>query len=205
MHRFDQCLKGIEHDNDIFLPLLKANLTALVSLTWLPPSVVDTVKSVIFARDDKPYWRTDWLLQPENYLRVERLKRGQKQLELTRQKLYTSFLENGELSESEAMLAEHSKLPIHYKAGRALPAYRFQKIKKHVFKWLEDGTVQVPFMGFNTYEADDTAASVVALNTLKGNPFNIVLLTVDADWLQLVNPNVTWVCMNGYAPAIRDK
>jgi hypothetical protein len=51
------------------------------------------------------------------------------------------------------------------------------------------------------YEADDIAASVIKLNPNR----RIILMTIDSDWLQLVNDNVTWICLKGYPPQFRNE
>lgn len=50
------------------------------------------------------------------------------------------------------------------------------------------------------YEADDVAAAIV-----KSEPDReIILGTIDSDWIQMVDEKVTWVCMHGYYPQVRD-
>jgi hypothetical protein len=94
------------------------------------------------------------------------------------------------------------KLNVKYKAGRSLPDYRFTKTRKLVYQYLEELGANV--IGSTGYEADDMAASLVATNTANGNPWDIILFTVDTDWAGLVNPSVTWICMSGFSPQVRD-
>jgi 5'-3' exonuclease len=49
------------------------------------------------------------------------------------------------------------------------------------------------------YEADDLAAAVVKTCTDR----QIYLLTIDTDWMQLINEYTTWVCVKGFHPPIR--
>jgi hypothetical protein len=50
------------------------------------------------------------------------------------------------------------------------------------------------------YEADDVAAAIV-----KSEPDReIILGTIDSDWIQMVSEKVTWVCMHGWSPQVRD-
>lgn len=56
-------------------------------------------------------------------------------------------------------------------------------------------------LSFPGYEADDVAAAVVKV---LDNSRPVYLATVDSDWLQMVTEKVTWVCMTGFNPPIRD-
>jgi hypothetical protein len=202
LHKFSQCYAGVDHKDDLFLSMAKANFTALSNGIWLPTDVRATVVSTIFTLDIKQngkYWRHDWLLDPANYLRVPAKGKKKEQRRLV---LLEQYLADGELSAEN--LEEAEKYKIHYKAGRALPEYRFKKLKTNVYKWLEDGQLGDGSIGMPYYESDDYMAAIVDMNSNAGNKFNIIIYTVDADLIGLVNPSVTWVCMTGYNPGIRD-
>lgn len=205
MHRFSGGNMGVCHKSEGFLPLLKAHLTALVNCSWLPIEIVDTVVSTICTIDvkrDGKYWRHDWLLDPDNYLRVPK-----------------KVLKSGKLSAPEQMRLDalglwetvgsvpeemHQKLSISYKAGRSLPDYRFKKIKANTLGWIEGDQLNTKGIALPYYESDDLMAAVVKLNRDKGHPYNLIIYTVDCDLMGLIDPSVTWVCMAGYAPGIRD-
>lgn len=53
------------------------------------------------------------------------------------------------------------------------------------------------------YEADDIAAAIVSHYERIGVDREIVLVTVDSDWLQLVTKSVNWCCARGFAPQWR--
>lgn len=202
MHRFDQSLAGIDHKDPRFIPLLKANMTALANCSWLPSEVFETVARVIFTVDVKrkfKYWRHDWLLDPHNYLRVERKR--PKVRELRRQVAWERWQSEGLVSE-----AAHKEFAINYKAGRSLPGYRFKKISTNVLNWLSSDERPLGARGIGEpyYESDDFMGAIVSLNRAKGSPYNIIIYTVDCDLMGLIDTDVTWVCMSGHSPGIRD-
>ena len=93
-------------------------------------------------------------------------------------------------------------LSVHYKAGRKFPEATFTKLKKAMREvataqgWLE--------LGHQFYEADDIAASIVRANRLRSEPHNLILVTIDSDWLGLLDEHTKWFFMHGWFPRIRD-
>lgn len=199
LHRFSQGNSGISHKDPMFIPVLKANMVALANCCWLPLEVQNTVAGTIFTIDTKQngkYWRHDWLLDPANYLRVPAKT---KKKEVTRLELLAAY-ESGNALDDEVL----KPYKIHYKAGRSLPDYRFKKVKSNVLDWIETDELGSGGIGLSNYESDDLMATIVDLNTRSGSVYNIIIYTVDADLIGLVNPSVTWLCMSGYHPGIRD-
>jgi hypothetical protein len=102
-----------------------------------------------------------------------------------RHKEYWDLLEAGEIIHSA------KKQQRGYKGGRNSCPYQ-QWIAKRLYKATDSWTVP-------GYEADDLAAAVVKTCTDR----QIYLLTIDTDWMQLINEYTTWVCVKGFHPPIR--
>lgn len=201
LHRLDQTI-DIGHKDPAFAGVLKANLTWLMSAAFLGHKLREQVKSVVFCKDAKPYWRAEWLSDLNNIIGVpQRAKADKARVERARELMVLG--PNRDPEEDFELMLLADKLTIKYKGGRKLATSRFKKIKKLIYKWLDAlGAKQLEAEG---YEADDMAAALVQHNADKGNPWSILLLTVDTDWLGLINPNVTWACMAGFAPVVRDR
>jgi hypothetical protein len=77
---------------------------------------------------------------------------------------------------------------IHYKGGRKQVS-AFHSTLKLVMQSVI-AKHQWAILGIRGYEADDIAATLVALNN-------------DTDWLGLVGDNVHWFCLSGHSPRVR--
>ena len=209
MHCLSHRLKLIDHTKPEWKKLIQAQLTYLVSGDWLGEMKPDIVR-YIFCTDSKPYWRLDYLKRPEVIANVPR--KGQ--LEKKRQsfkamlQVIEDLREEGKHFEARDLLASDEyasllkDLEIHYKAGRKLSEYSFTKLKRFVLKTIKDaGWTMLSKKG---YEADDMAASIIQVNKTLEEPKNIMMLTIDTDWLGMVSDNVHWFCQHGYYPRMRD-
>lgn len=98
----------------------------------------------------------------------------------------------------ESLPPEDSKLVrrkgtrLGYKANRDSCSYR-QWVMKRMGKFCQG-------LGVGSFESDDVAAAIVKIYPGR----KVILLTIDSDWLQMVNEDVTWVCLKGYSPQVRD-
>lgn len=199
LHKLNQSTP-MGHGDPQLESMIKANLTWLLSGAWLGYELRPLMRSMVFAKDVKQYWRSDWLLDIRNTINLPRKTKALTALaEKVRDLLALETKTEEQLDQIDDGI---DKLNVKYKAGRSLPEYKFTKIKKLVYRYLDQ--LGVNQMGSQGYEADDMAAAIVATNTANGSPFNILLLTVDTDWLGLVNPSVTWCCMTGFTPTVRD-
>lgn len=201
IHQLERVLRPIQHTDDRWKPLVKAQLCYLMSGSWLTVLKPDKFQ-MIFAGDQKDkdlkYWRHHWLSRPEV---AAQIPRKTKAAEKKRQRLQEIMNGAPQVTSTEAAeIAE--ELSIHYKAGRSLPDYGFTKLKDFVYKCIRDqGWLFFKQLG---YEADDIAATIVHINRHLDNPGKLMLLTVDTDWLGLVDNHTSWFCMHGYQPRLRD-
>lgn len=167
---------GAEKDKHHWKGILEAQATWMLSGRWLGNLVDPNHMQLIAVCDSKPYWRKEYLLRPEVYETIQSVKRGK--------------------------VVQNDK-PIHYKGGRKFPEYHFTKVKEKLTEFCE--SVGLQFLRVPGYEADDLAASLVVTNRLQPARWkqNIILATVDADWLGLVDANTTWFCSHGWHPRVR--
>lgn len=199
VHKLHQSIP-MEHDDPQFESIIKANVVWLMSGAWLGCELRPLLRSMVFVKDVKPYWRSEWLSDISNTINLPRKTKAKQALaEQVRELLAQGTKTEEELEKLDSGI---DKLNVKYKAGRSLPAYKFTKTKKLVYRYLD--LLEANQIGWSGFEADDMAAAIVQTNTDRGNPYNIILLTVDTDWLGLVNPSVTWVCMSGFTPTVRD-
>jgi hypothetical protein len=211
LHKLDQSVQ-VAHTDPAFASIIKANLVWLMSGIWLGEDIQPLMQSMVFALDTKDsdlcYWRTHWLKDLRNTVDLPRKARSKKgtqalaDLASATKEILDIPLEQMTDSQLETHNDAQKTLTVAYKAGRAFPEGRFKKIRKLVYGYLSE--LNARRLESSSYEADDMAAALVATNTLNGDPWSILLLTVDTDWLGLVNPSVTWCCMSGFFPVIRD-
>ncbi len=166
---------------------------------------------VIFVSDNKDsqgrYWRHNYLLRPDVVSSVPRKKKADEKKRVRLLELldversltgYTMCMEPIDIKEKEMLISD---LSIHYKAGRKFPSYEFTKLKKLTFEairkrnWIQFGQIG--------YEADDIAATIVKVNSQLENPNRLILLTIDSDWMGLIDDYTAWFCMHGWFPRIR--
>jgi hypothetical protein len=159
---------------------VSANLAWMLSGHWLGSLVKPGDFQIICVGDAKPYWRSEYLLRPSVYGSVVTRK-------LSRHKV--------------PRITEKPHGPIHYKAGRKLPKRTLTKAKEQTYETLQAKGARV--LRLTGYEADDLAAAVTVIS--RDFPDNrIILATVDSDWMGLVSPWVSWFCLYGYFPRLRD-
>ena len=181
-------------------PLVKAQLTYLMSGDWLGEMKPDQFQ-VIFVTDSKPYWRSEYLLRAEVVSLVPRkLKKDEKARQRLLELMERPFhdLDTKEFSERLELTKD---LGIHYKAGRKFPTYEFTKIKKLVLETIKERNWSL--LGQKGYEADDVAACIVKVNSELEDPNKLLLLTIDSDWIGLINQDTSWYCMHGWFPRLR--
>ena len=165
LHKLHQSTP-MEHDDPQFESVIKANLVWLLSGAWLGHELRPLMRSMVFVKDMKPYWRTDWLLDIRNTLNLPRKTKALTKLaEEVRDLLALEVKSQEQLDFLDESI---DKLNVKYKAGRSLPGYKFTKTKKLVYRYLEQ--IGVSEMGSPGYEADDMAAAIVATNTANGDP-----------------------------------
>ncbi len=211
LHKLDQSIE-FEHDAPEFQSAIKANLAWLMSGQWLGEELKPLMGNMVFVQDTKPYWRAEYLKDLRNVVDIPKptrarsesgkaraLKESQEKAAIVKAAMAEKEPTDADLEILETARREYG---IDYKAGRKFPEYRFKKIRKLVSSFLKE--LGAATLEAYSYEADDLAASLVKTNSRAGNPWNILLLTVDSDWLGMLNENVTWVCMTGYAPTVRD-
>lgn len=200
-HQMHNLVENLDIPEEHYLGFIKAQLVYLHSLDWLPEKPKDFI--TISVQDSKPYWRSDYLKRPEVVCKVpRRLIKDRAKCDVLEKLLELLPEEKGvaswhEMNDRKDRLAE--ELAIHYKGGRKFPEYSFTKLKKtihHITK-----TVGWNYLRVTGFEADDLAASVVKL---AGTEYNIILLTIDTDWMGLINANTSWYCMHGWYPRSRD-
>lgn len=201
LHKLHQSTP-VAHNDPQFESILKANLVWLTSCEWLGEHK-DRVKSVVFVKDTKPYWRTEWLLDLENVIDIPRKTKVKQKLSTEVKGLLAKGLPALLSDELETISEAHDKLTIKYKGGRKLPDYSFKKLRKLIYGYL-DNMAGVHALESTGFEADDMAAALVQTNRDNGSPWDLLLLTVDTDWLGLGGDDVTWVCMSGFEPVVRD-
>jgi hypothetical protein len=183
----------------------------LYNTLYFAPSLRQRNPEILWAGDSKkaPYWRTlqfkkdvlEGLIKvPEKKKRVknvglvvvppEELTEEERQLELDRADMYLELIKNGSKL-PPSPVQKGKKTRAGYKGNRdTCPTQQYAARK------LLSASRALSVPG---YEADDIAAAC----TMVWPDREIYLLTVDSDWLQLVNPNVTWMCMTGFQPGVR--
>jgi hypothetical protein len=108
----------------------------------------------------------------------------------------SGVVHNGSPKELQELVTIGAALRVAYKAGRSYPDHLMQTIRKVTLETLKTFGA----LDKKGYEADDMASLVVRL---AGDEEDIILLTVDTDWLGLCSDRTTWVCATGYAPRVR--
>ncbi|MFB2876888.1 hypothetical protein [Floridanema aerugineum] len=159
-----------------YLGVIKAQLVQVLSQEYLGVLKPNEKFQTVFCVDSKPYWRTEYLLRPEVWEKVER------------------YGKKGKLLEPQ---------PIHYKAGRKFPEYTFTKLKNKMLEVIQNQGWSV--MAGQGFEADDMAACIVMCNRIlpPEKQHRLILVTVDTDWLGLLDNNTEWFCMKGWFPRVR--
>ena len=203
MHQMHSCylksgLKKGTH-GDHYGAFLRAQLSWLMSGEWLGP--LGPAYPLLFL-DMKPYWRTGYLERPEVLSRVKRTTKSQ--IAKTERLRHLLTLDLTRLSAEDATDADWEiqkltqELTVHYKGGRKFPEKTYTRLKNDVYEICrEQGWHLWQTKG---YEADDWAA--MATRLLRPDE-KLILATVDSDWLGLCSANVTWFCMHGYYPRVR--
>lgn len=217
LHQIANTLEGmVGLDLQTRKALTMAQVALVNSGHWCK-DLLDTVK-VLWVNDYKGpngYWRHEYLLREEVWSAISRKTKGRpserkRQRYLSLREMYSDPLDsyvqaiggentmpNTAYKDVQEMLGLANALKVHYKAGRSFPSYSL-KVVREVFKGLVDqGNVEA--LSCKGYEADDMASLVVRACPDE----EIVLLTIDSDWLGLCNDKVTWVCAIGYPPRVR--
>lgn len=211
----ESCVAGSNVENpkkaleSLYKSFIQAQMGHMMSLDWLG-KLKPEKSNILLAADVKPYWRAEYLVRPEVVARIpQKLKADQKRRDrlvelLEKYQGYDLDAVTPEAIQDQTEILELTdKLKVCYKGGRKFPEYSFTKLKKDMYRLAAD-------QGWNVlskpgYEADDHAASVVMLNRSlpEAQQNNILLITVDADWMGLVDDRTTWFCMHGWKPRVR--
>lgn len=178
-------------------------------------------------KDNGKYWRHDYLADPEVWMGIPgkpRSKRTPKALEhlktlveknprvplkvlcitkedawpVVRQASLSLFGSPKDLDEMYDLV---QKLMVRYKGGRGLPTYHMQVIRKAGADTLR--AIGAPVLKTLGFEADDQASLLVRVNRASEAPQDLVLLTIDTDWMGLIDHGIDWVCTKGYEPRVR--
>lgn len=208
-HQMHDVLIGCQLSPKDWLPTVKAQLVWMMSCAWLD-SRFGPVDQVILACDVKPYWRSEYLTRPEVLAKMttrgtKATQRKTAQLAALleqRTPLDLADIGRGKDDPIEVAIAELAEdLKIAYKAGRKFPEQTFVKLREQIRKLCADRGW--PMLQKSGYEADDWAATLRVLNDRLPEPNNLTLVTVDSDWMGLVNERTDWFCMKGWAPRTR--
>jgi hypothetical protein len=197
-HQLHSVLEGVDVPPEHYPGVLKAQMAWLMSGEWLGSLKPEGFKPVLVA-DSKPYWRSEYLLRSEV---ITRIPRKIKKTEKLRQELLELLGLDPQTEETAARSLELTEsLKIVYKGGRKFPEYTFTKLKKNLTEIaIAQGWVPI---GKTFYEADDVAAAFCQLNQGLAKPNNIMLITVDTDWLAMLDDQTSWFCMHGWYPRCR--
>lgn len=207
----------LNHTDPHWTALIKAQLTWIVSGDWLG-DLKPKKFQVVFVSDMKPYWRTEYLKKPETVAAVPRkTKKDEKKRERLNELLNQGYQKTeDDLTDGITAVLGLSEKPkqhqvefnrlsddlaIHYKAGRKFPEYSFTKLKKLTLEIIRERNWTL--LGQKGYEADDIAAAIVKVNECLDSPSNTLLLTIDSDWMGLINHHTSWFCSHGWFPRLR--
>jgi hypothetical protein len=203
-HSLADMLKSDVESGKDWRSICRAQINYILTGHWLVDMGSAKV-NYIFVQDTKPYWRTDYLLDPVIYSQVpQKTKAGEKKRDRLKELIGTDPL-------NPEYIDLTNKLEIHYKAGRKFPEKHFTAIKQFLLGKYKKDTWEPGYLetiGCNLlykkgYEADDFAAAVVKVNDALVNPNRVILLTVDSDWSGLINDHTLWFCSHGWPPRVR--
>jgi hypothetical protein len=196
-HGIAHSLEAIkDKPRDLLEQAVLANIQWILSGEWLGQLRPKDLR-FIWVYDHKDakgeYWRHSYLRKPEVVASIPQRTKAKEKKRL-------ALLDA--IESKDAKVPELAKeLEVSYKAGRSFPSPLLSFVKNQIRKALDlVGQVQ---LGEKGYEADDMAALVVKVNNDLASPYNIILLTVDSDWMGLINAHVSWFCSSGYSPRLR--
>lgn len=164
-------------------------LTSLLPLGYL----VNPDSTLVLLLDQKDshlgYWRHAAINDPLCFLSFTDKKREKAR------KQVRDLLDKG-LTAEAVMLIQDNR--IGYKAGRKFPPKGFNTFKLNLLSSFRKAGC--PIFSLKGFEADDLAAGL----SLHNPDRKILYLTVDSDWMGLIEPGRTgWLCMAGYSPRHR--
>jgi len=209
MHNLHHKLSILDHTNPHWVGLVKAQLQYVASGCWLGDLKPDKFQ-IVFVLDSKPYWRVEYLTRPEVSSAIPRKKKADEKKRQRLMELLESINElgmDGDIQAAQGIEASEEfqglsqALAIHYKAGRKLPEYSFRKIKKISYGVIREAGWNI--IGVPRYEADDLAACFRVVNDRLDQPNRLLLVTIDSDWMGLINDHTAWYCMTGWFPRVR--
>lgn len=208
-HQLHHNLLSAQVEKEHYQGWLKAQMAWVMSGEWLG-SLQAEDSQVILVCDTKPYWRVEYLTRPEVVVAIDRPRKGSRNMAALRD--IRAILADPEERPTGQILkdlqTEHDHLletlVVHYKAGRKLPEASFTKLKGEIQKLVASQkwrSIREP-----GYEADDLAAALVMVNRSlpEADRNQIILGTVDADWMGLVDVQTTWFCLHGWTPRVRN-
>ena len=184
IHQLHNNLTSMDVEKENLKAAIQANMVWLHSGLWLE-GLAGSNLNIVYVTDTKPYWRTNYLLQEEVYSAIADRQRA----------TYVAKYPKGRKTIAPK--------EIHYKGGRKRQEYPFKRCKKLMLESAERN--EFSLLSIYGYEADDLAAALVMTNRMLplDQQQNIVLATVDTDWMGLIDNNTTWFCLRGYDPRIR--
>lgn len=203
-----QSISFDEFQEHCFTLAIKAQLGYLVSLAWLPVEMQPSLISVVFLGDSKysaerGYWRSEYVKRPEIAVQFPVVKKRNEtadEFEAKQQaydKVFGAVADNtNEYTDDDVALLA----PV-YKGTRKPRTEDLKRIVSSVYDAVQNSAY--PLLKTSGYEADDQAALMCRLNEKAGFYHDVLLLTVDSDWLGLVSDTVSWYCMHGYKPRLR--
>jgi hypothetical protein len=186
-----------ERQTEILWSVIETNIRLITSLAFMGEKRPEKYQ-VIFVTDKKvngKYWRHDYLLEDASV--VERQTKIDHVYEVKCADIEARRAEGvkGLRKPTKPKKAE----PIVYKGGRKQVSELHTNIISIMRMVIKDRGYTM--LGISNYEADDIAAALVRLNAGRSYTW---LVTIDTDWLGLVNDSVGWCCQKGYEPRFRD-
>lgn len=169
--------------------IVEAQMLWVASGKWLMPEkshinkargfiAFDSVPTVIWCNDTKPYWRSAYLLRDDIWSKITPIKRGKPQAP-------APIVYKGKRAES----------PTRLNLIRSSMRFMILKYRWSIFEGLADST--------HGYEADDMAALLVRINRISPEPAQLYLLTCDHDWIGLIDVHTSWMNTYGAFPRYR--
>jgi hypothetical protein len=186
-----------DRQTEILFSVVETNIRLVTSLAFMGDRRPSEYQ-IIFVTDKKvngKYWRHDFLLD-ETVIAYRQVMidsaYAEKCAAIDAQRVEGV---KGLRKPSKPKQAE----PIVYKGGRKQVSELHTNIISIMRTVIKDRGYTM--LGIGNYEADDIAAALVRLNAGRSYTW---LITIDTDWLGLVNDSVGWCCQKGYEPRFRD-
>ena len=189
-----------EKAKSLLASVVRAQMYYVASLSFMGNDKPDEAH-IIYVMDNKRngnYWRHSYLLRKDvTAARECRQTQGYEEAVIRHAEIKANKVDDGTKSPRKPSKPKAAK-PIIYKAGRKEHT-QFHTLVRREMKAVIDSEPSWSCVSVPGYEADDLAATFVKMRTDE----HIWLLTMDTDWLGLINDNVGWWCIYGYYPRVR--